>query len=324
MTPKIHIVSADSQGRIEGVCMANILCHLPNRVESIEQADVIVVPVAYYGDYAFNPELLRVKKPVVLMSFLEFYGQQDSSHTHLIGINHSTAWPKCANHEWQKLHDWARDSNVVMRFTRELLQQHVSEAVMPIEWPCYLDAWPLESKRAFDVRPFEAMFNWGMSSHLRPMLHGQIYGLMGDGKIDVIGHWDHIDAKANEPHRKWLSIHTPHTHRIHVNEIARRQAQSKMCVSIPGAGIKCFRSTEHLVHTVPVKLADNLAWSFPWEHGNNCLILHSGEKHMAAALDTYCSYNLYDIYVNAQILADKYRPHRYMSEYIMPHIIRAL
>lgn len=323
MTPRLHILSPDASVRIEGVCMENILRHLPRLVGGIEAADAVLVPVSYYGDYVFNPALLGVDKPVILMSFLEFYGQADDSMTHLLGINHTQAWPKCGNHEWQKLDDWCRSANVVLRFTRELRAADASDTIVPIEWPCYLPLWEREPKLNFDTRPFEWIFSWGMSNPVRPRLHAQTFDLMAQGRMDVISQWDHIDAKLNEPHRRVISIHTPHTHRIHVNEIARRQAQSKMSVSLPGAGTVCFRSTEHLLHTVPAKLKDGLAWSFPWVHGENCVILED-ESRMAESLMTACALDLHPIYLAAQELASRYSILRYMNEYVMPHITRVL
>jgi hypothetical protein len=320
---KIHIVSPDSQGRIEGVCMANILCHLPNRVGSINEANVVIVPVSYYGDYQFNEHLRAINKPVVLISFLEFYGQEDKSMTHILGVNHDQAWPNCGNPEWRKLDDWCRDANIVLRFTRELLAKDTSPQHQPIEWPCYMPLWEREPKASFDARPFEWIFAWGMSNHLRPLLHSQTFLMMALGKLDVISHWDQIDAKIYEPHKKALSIHSPHTHRIEISEIVRRQAQSKMSVSLPGAGKKCFRSTEHFMHTVPVKLEDDLAWSFPWVSGENCIILHEQDA-MAENLLEESEHDLHPIYLEAQELASRYSIHRYLNEYILPAIQRVL
>jgi len=42
---KVFVLSPDDQGRIDGTIEANLLSHLPDRVSSEAQADVVLVPV---------------------------------------------------------------------------------------------------------------------------------------------------------------------------------------------------------------------------------------------------------------------------------------
>lgn len=327
MTPKVYIISAHAPGDIEGVCMSQILCHIPNRVSSVAEADVVMVCISWYSNYQFNPLLVGMTKPVVIVDFMEVYGAAPfESCSLVIGGGNFEEWLRLnAEHhcavEWSKLHAWVSQCDLRGYFMRELYEEDVSEKLVPIEWPCVLPAWAIEPRQNFDTRPFEVFYCWGMSNPLRPSLHGQIYELMGDGLVDVIGHWDHIDAKINEPHRKWISIHSPHTHRVHLNEIARRQAQSKMSVSMPGAGQRCFRDTEAPVHTAPVYVQDGTARSYPWQHGVNCLKLDMSAHALNEATQRD---DLHDIYVAAQETIDRYRTHRYTREYVMPHLKRFL
>ncbi len=326
MTPRLHIISADHKGRIDPILMERVLCQMPNRVDSIDRAEVLVVPVSYYEDFCFNRSLENIRhKPVILLDTMEFYGQKTPGFTHIFGHSHTSAWLKCANPEWALFSQWCASVDVKAQFIRELRAADASDKWHPLEWPGTFPLWEIESKSAFDVRPFEVFYNWGMSNHLRPMLHGQIYSRMGAGHVDVVGHYDHIDSKINEPHCKWLSIHTPHTHRVHFDVINLRQAQSKMSVSMPGAGEKCFRSTEHVANTVPVKLRDDLAWSFPWVNGENCLELPDPrEADCSAHLAVFAALDLHPIYVAAQDLASRYSVPRYTSEYIMPKLLSCL
>jgi len=320
MTPKSYTLSADGlAGRIEAVMHRDVLAQIPNRVGSMAEADVVLVPISYYGDYKFHDALLSINKPVVVFDYLEWFGFATS---HLLG---KEELPRnvAEDPEWQKLNRWAAEANIVLTFQRELLKKDVGERRIPIEWPNYLDLWQRESKAAFDKRPFLWLFNWGMSHYLRPKLHSQTFKMMADGRLDVISHWDHIDAKINEPQAKALSIHTPHTHRIPTTQIAVRQAQSRMCVSMPGSGITCFRSTEALVHTVPVKFKDDKAWSYDWNHGENCLILEN-ESMMAHDLMSFAEWDLHPIYMAAQELAERYHVSNYTRNYVMPAIERAL
>jgi len=322
--PKIYILSAHAKGDIDGTTMQNILCHLPNRTTELVEADAVLVPVSHFEDFKMNPLLRKVKKPIILMDFMEYYSGTSENVTHLFGSRHREAWYNCPGGAWDEFHQWCVENPPVLTFKRELYQCDASDKVVPIEWPCYLPAWEIEPKSNFDARPFELFFNWGMSHHSRPAFAAQAYQLMAEGKIDIVSHFDCIDSKANEPHRKWISIHSPHTHRTNINEIARRQAQSKMSLSLPGAGVKCFRSCEHLVHTVPLKLQDSMAWSFPWEHGENCLQLPWSSNMALDAYDYAKHFDLHSIYASAQDLADRYRVHRYTAEYIMPRIRRVL
>jgi hypothetical protein len=230
------------------------------------------------------------------------------------------------NRQWHEAHNWLAHSPSALYFKRELQKQDMSPAVQPIEWPCTHAAWEIEPKDRFDVRPFQVFYNWGYSNALRPRLAGEIYGLMAEGKIEVISSFDHIDAKAHEPQPKWISIHSPHTHRTHIDMILRRQAQSKMSVSMPGSGVKCFRSQEAPLHTVPVMVWDGTAWSYPWIGGENCLCIDPAWPiSMAEQLWQYSQEsNLHNIYVAAQENLDRYRTHRYIHEYILPAIQRCL
>lgn len=320
MTPKLHILSAHAGGDIEPTLYASLLSLIPQ--VSLHTADAVIVVVAYHGDYRFNETLLRINKPVILVDMLEYFGFQSSNSSHLLGAQ---GIPNNLRglREWHRLWDWAEEKPPALYFKRELRQQDQTDTVLPIEWPCTQPAWPIESKEAFDARPFQVFYNWGFSNALRPKLAGDIYHLMAEGKIEVISSFDHIDAKINEPQPKWISIHSPHTHRTHINEIMRRQAQSKMSVSMPGSGVKCFRSQEAPVHTVPVMMDDDMSWSMPWVDGVNCIRLHphheGQELYNRAQSD-----RLYDIYIEAQANIDRYRSHRYLNEYFLALISQSL
>lgn len=310
---RIAIVSADAHGRIDPTISHNLLSHLPNRVES--GADVTIVPISLQDGFKFNEALIGITGKIVVLDLMEYYGANRSdSVTHLFGINRNGIYDE--NPEWERFHDWLKGSGGAdLYLKRELFNADADETIIPIEWPCYMPAWDVEPRSNFDNRSFEVFYNWGMSNELRPRLHGQMFELWASGVgVEIVSSYSHIDAKLHESGRKWISIHTPHTHRVHINEIVLRQYQSKMSVSMPGAGTKCFRSTEHLLHSVPVKYPDNMAWSFKWEHGVNC-----AEFTDAESLERICHESwLYDSYIGARELADKYRSQRYVHEYIMP------
>lgn len=323
---KLAIVSAHAQGHIDPTLLGSLLNHLPNRVSSVSDADVVIVPVSHHADFQFNEELRRITKPVVLMDFMEYFGYARNGDSHVLGVS-TLPINLASSREWVKLHQWVTQNPPALYFKRELFQRDVTDKVLPIEWPCTLPAWEIESEQAFNARPFQVFYNWGYSNALRPRLAGEIYQLMSQGKIEVISSFEHIDAKIHEPQPKWISIHSPHTHRTHINDILRRQAQSKMSVSLPGSGVKCFRSVEAPVHTIPVMVSDFMAWSFPWNHRSNCVKLRDINPSIPMAEQLLCAVNmedLYPIYVAAQETIDKYRTHRYISEYVLPAIQKIL
>ena len=320
---KLHIISADGRGQIDPTMHRSILLQIPGMTSSLQDADAVIVPVSHFQDYTFNSRLREIRVPVILLDMMEYYGRSSAVETHFFGVNHDAAINISHSDEWRHFHEWVRENPPVLYFKRELLSADVSDRRIPIEWPCVLPAWQEEPKVNFDTRPFEVFYNWGYSNGLRPRLAGEILCLMADGKIEVVSSFDHVDAAMHKSNRRWISIHSPHTHRAHIDQIMLRQAQSKMSVSMPGAGVKCFRSAEHIVHTVPVKLKDELAWSFPWIHGENCLEMQPGD--MGGQLDEFTRRSdLHSIYLGSRELADRYREGRYVSGYIMPNIIMRL
>lgn len=321
---KLAIVSAHAKGDVDPTLSASLLRYIPH-ITSVHEADTVLVVVAHHGDYQFNTTLRNIRKPVVIIDMLEYFGFAAPGVTHLLGRNELPINMR-ESPQWQSLHDWLAQSPPRIYFKRELLEKDRGDFVLPIEWPCTLPAWEIEPKDRFDVRPFGVIYSWGYSNAIRPRMASEIYGLMAEGKIEVIASWDHIDAKQHEPQHKWLSIHCPHTHRLHINEIMRRQAQSKMSISLPGSGVVCFRSVEAPLHTVPVMVQDDRAWSHPWTSGYNCIRLDASQN-MASQLwhhVTEGASDLHGIYVNAQETIDRYRSSRYLHEYFLPSIAKSL
>jgi len=323
MTPHLQILSASSCGSIDPTFSQNLLNHLRGRVTTTVHADVVVVVISNVANYQFNTALRHVNKPVVVIDLLELYGDEPGLKDTLIFGKDEVLKQ---GEEWQPFHQWLKENPPALYFKRELFEKDRSANVLPIEWPCVNDAWEIEPKSEFDRRPFTLFFNWGFSNPIRPRLASEIYALMADHKVDVIASFEHIDAKALEPHTKFISIHSLHTHRVPIGEIMRRQAQSKMSVSLPGSGNVCFRSTEAPVHTVPVFLADGMAHAFPWVDMENCIRIYSPHlQTMAEQIYLLRDLpNLHDIYVSAQENIDRYRSSRFANEYVIPEIAKRL
>jgi hypothetical protein len=318
--------SANAQGHIDPTANGNLFNHMRPHLPHVN-----VVVVNYHQDFRFNHNLDHLGGPIVLVDFMEYFGGCPAPQTHLFGHNQPVPPIISENSHWWTFDVWVKqtiaDRRLKLYFKRELfLDSLPTVPTYPIEWPCYMPAQPVEPKASFDARPFQVFYNWGYSHPSRPAFQSQAFGLMALGKLDVISSFDHMNAKAHEPHPKWACIHSPHTHRTSISEIARRQAQSKCSVSLPGSGVVCFRSTEAPLHTCPVMVDHGRIWSIPWEHNVNCL-RYDDHTFLADKLFMAINYpdaDLHALYVAAQETLDRYRPHRYIPEYIIPTITNYL
>jgi len=303
----ITLLSSDAAGQIDGTAMSNLYGHLP------KGDDLTAVPVSYVPNYRFNPELERVKTPIVVFDFLEYFNFHNH-RTHLLGTG-DLPRNMADSPEWQKLHEFFQARPIHRYFKRELFAHDAPEGALPLEWPCYMEAWPREDKANFDSRKFPVFNCWGHSSSARPRFHSGVYELMAEGKVDVCSSWDQLEAFPGG----WISLHTPSSHRRHYNEILLWQSRSKTSITLPGSGVKCFRSTESPVNSIPVMADDDCRWSIPWVHGENCLRVgaHAPAHDLSGFID---SLPLHQIYLNAQDTVDRYRTQRYIHEYIIPNL----
>jgi len=317
---RLRFLSADSAGRIDGVLHDRLWNHVSNFVN--ENFDVTIVGVSYFSDYKFNPELLKLRgKKWIICDTCEWYGQFPEFKTHLFTRAGDTK-NFGGNEEWIKFAKFCQKNPPILSFVRELFKPDQSEIVVPIEWPTHLPEWEYEPKENFDTRPFEVFFNWGFSSCYRSNLHGDIYKNWCKEGYEVIGNFDHIDAKINEPQRKWITIHSPHSHRTDIHQIARRQAQSKISVGLMGAGVCCFRNTE-LVHSIPAIHSPDKVWSFPWRDGINSIHLKPGDEWNGLKEAVKIDY-LHAIYLEARENQRNYQTLNYIQNWILPNISRVL
>lgn len=320
-SPKCYILSPDSAGKIDGTVTTQLLDFLPNKVSTESAADVVIVVLAYMPDFHFNFQLLDIKKPVVLFNYLEFGWSWNRADSNLLGAGNLTKCGHLNNEEWATLDNWVRYQPPRLEFQRELFQRDVTPARLPVEWLCYLPASPAQDKESFDARPFDVLNVWGLSNPVRPRLHGNIFIGSQQYGYNVIDAWG-MDQSVQG--RTWVTIFTPWQSRQHINELMRWQRRAKLSVSLPGCGWKCFRHSESIVDCVMALPYDpGLAWTYPFEHGVNCIRLNP--DNMLADLDTATKRtDLHEIYLRGLETADKYRSERYVAEYILPKIAAVL
>jgi len=311
---KLLVISPDASGTIDGTLHYHVLAHLPT-TEGMAACDAVVVPIAYHGDYRFNPGLLAIKKPVILLDYLEM-GWDAGDKENVLGRGALKQFGHLASEEWSKLDAWVRDHPPVLTLKRELHQRDVSYTIQPAEFPCLRPLPPLQSKAEYDARPIEVFFSWGLSHPSRQRLHGDIFRNAHDSGIHVVDGW-HQDGHFEK--RTWATIHSPWYARQPIDVVDTWNSRAKISVSLPGAGQKCFRSAEAPRGSIMALQDDMMAWSYPWENYKNALWLVPGSEFKNLTLVTDRA-DLYDIYANSQQTCAKYFAPTYARDYLAPTI----
>jgi hypothetical protein len=135
--------------------------------------------------------------------------------------------------------------------------------------------------------------------------------------------------------RIFALLHVPHYRRIHINKIMDWQAQSKVSISMRGAGAKCFRDAEASFNCVMAREApEEVSWSYPWCPDNtmeswNCIGLRGGCPVEDWVETLYCFLRLqqgrlYPLYLAGIENNKKYHADLYGRRYLLPKIQEVL
>jgi len=315
---KVHIISPDLHGRIDGTINANLLRFF-NVATSQDEADVVIIPVSYYGDYIFNHSLHEIRKPWVIFDYLEYGSSwKDGTDSHILGQN-SANFACVSGPEWMKLDAFVRDHKPIVYFKRELLERERSNWLHPIEFPCYLPAWPVQSKEDFDKRAIEVFFSWGLSHESRPRFHGEIFTNALHNGISIISAWDQFENFDYANHKRvWATIHSPHTTRRDISTVMHYQSMAKISVSLPGNGFRCFRDNESACNSIPAYWDDCIARAYDWIDGVNCIRLSPYYEFIKLSGDGIYKSDLHQIYLNGLDTVEKYRSQNFVNNYIAP------
>lgn len=314
---KLFVQTPDAGGQIDGTTIQSLLRQLPT-VDNINSADAVIIPISYFGNYKFNDALLQIKKKIVVIDYIEHGWDFDFIKPNILGCDIHKSCGHLNNEEYAKLDQWAKANPPTLTFKRELARKDLSDHYKPIEFLCYWPSQRIVSREEFDNRPIEVFNYWGLSNPIRPRVHGEIFIHAHNNGYNFVDGWDQklLDK------RNWVTLHAPHYLRVKMSQIMEWVKRSKICLSMPGAGIKCFRHAE-LSSSIMALPYDELAWSHDWNHGENCVRLKEGEE-IETLLLWLKSERLYEIYLKAQETFDRYRPERYAREYIIPNIERVL
>lgn len=316
---KLHLLSPDAASRIDATNRLQLLDNLPQ--SPMGEADVVVLPVSFFESYVFNPDVARIKKPIVVIDYLEIsWNYFDNNKTFILGRNELPE--KLQTPEWQMLDAVLGAQPPILTFKRELMESARAPNIRPIEYLCTQPSPPLQTKEQFDARPFEVFSSWGYSHPMRPAIHGEIFGAMGTRGINVVSDFCQI-PNMPQMNRTWLSFYSPFWCRKPMAEVMALQQQAKISLSLYGAGRKSFRDGESPIGSIMARPFEvpQLAWSFPWTDQNS---LHFREHAAIEDLDAFTRRgDLYDIYLAGQENVGNYRADRY-RDYVMNSIKECL
>lgn len=316
------IISPDKKGTLDAPTY-NLLKEV--------KTDIPLVQINVFTDYEFNAELYNLDK-WVLVDFSELGANQWDLRETLIWGKNSELFNYSKGEEWQKFDQFVKEKPPIGIFKRELLKKDKTENILPINFPCYWQIPPPNSKTDFENRKLDVFNVWGYSHELRRMFHGECFVNAVKNNKCIIDSFSNLEHELSDNRKKWLSVFTPHYARQDMNYVLGIQAMSKLSVSLPGAGVHCFRHSESPINSVMVMRDDPIAYSFEWKHNFNCIKFSvgtdiesirglNGAKEIFEAIEEALQNpNLYDIYLEGIKNCEKYRIDKYCTEYIEPII----
>lgn len=317
----LHLLSPYANGRIDPIARKMWLDHLP--LTDADTADAGIMAILNWSNFTFNPDLEKWRKPWIMLDACEFGSYWD--HEQLdwtFASPHGPLDQACLNvmHEnpdWRRFLDWVRVNPPRLTFQRELPRRCVTPVRQPLDWTAQHPVQKPVSREEFLARPLEVFYTWGLSHRMRPWFHATIYLHSYREGYLVMPHWSH-DRQLGGKHKVWAAWHIPAYLRQPMEFILDWQGKAKISVSLPGAGVKCFRHAEACINAVMALTDDCLAWSYPWEHLKNCVRLKRLDPY--GSLLEASRRDLYDVYVAGLETARKYEAAAYAKDYLMKQL----
>ena len=208
------------------------------------------------------------------------------------------------------------------------MEKDRSDRILPIEYPCFNPIPEPQSFEDFCARPIEVSYLWGESHPDRTNLHIEIYKDQSKYGYHLLDNAMHIEGCFNDvpagQRKVWLSQKVPHYARYSIEDVLMIGSASKISVSMPGAGVKCFRHSESPINSVMFMLDDKLAWSYPWVGNVNCFkfrLINMIEGLLLVQRDPEL---LYYVYLNGIANCCNYHIDKYIPNYVLKSIKEAL
>jgi len=321
------IISADKNGSADGTVV---------RIAELVNTDLPIIPITRIDNFIFDPELLKLKK-WVLFDFSE-YGANDwnRKETHIWGKNTDKFRYAFPGDEWLKFDDFVKKNPPTITFKRELLKKDVTDVLVPIEFPCWADKYPAQGKQPFINRRIELFNFWGWSHESRRTFHGNVWQHAAKTGKYIVDNLNFLEGALKDVDNKhlWVTANIPHYARIDMKYIYPLMYNSILGLSLPGAGIKCFRHAEVPAVSIMVMQEDQLAWSKEWVHGFNSIKVPigdtmedimgiNGSPEIPAIEAALQRTDLWKIYLEGVNTCDWYRPENYIPNYIEKIINKA-
>lgn len=302
------IISPDKNGTIDPVVV---------KILSQIETDILLVPITRTENFQFNESLLSLDR-YCLFDFVEYGWNWDRGETHVFGYNTDLFTDKFYGDEWKRFDDFISKKPPVVYFKREMLVS-CNQNVRPIDWPCFHQIPALETRDQFCSRPIDVFFSWGHSNEIRRRIHGEIFINSTKSGYGIIDNPYNIERGLWEYKKIWLTMQTPHYARLRMEQLLFIQGKSKLSLSYPGAGVKCFRMAESPINSIMVMQHDEMMYSYAWSHWHNCIKTEIGGEieTIEAALRRD---DLFDIYQNGVETVKKYYLPDYCKDYIEPII----
>lgn len=294
------VIVADGRGRTDSVYHT-----LVTKIKS----ELPLVIVSWVEGFVFNEALLGVKD-YILICFCEYGYDFEIKNSHIWGQGNATE--RYSGGDWDKLENWVKENPFKILFKRELLKKDVSDNVVPIEYPCLLNEYPVQTVSEFNSRPINVFQYWGRSNEERLRIHGEIWlhaydkGFQPCDNIFYINHYLQL-----EHGEKWITLWIPHYARIDIKELMNVNNLSKLSLSWMGSGFKCFRTAEAPTNSVMVMHRNEYAWSHDWNESNCILVKKFDEtdsiEKALARTDLYQIYNA-GVENSKKYMLDQYIP----------------
>lgn len=139
----------------------------------------------------------------------------------------------------------------------------------PIDFYNFLE-WPtIHSFEEFQARPIDVFLSYGLSHPLRPAVHAALMASCHEMGWTFITKPEHM---LHEEPPYVVLLHTPYYDRLEMDDIMLLQSQSKITISLPGAGTKCFRHSESPINSVMAFPLDDVVWQAGWGQNNSIQI----------------------------------------------------
>jgi hypothetical protein len=320
------IISPDAKGKMDAP-VYNILTEVSSPIP--------IIPITAFSDFIFDEKLYDLKE-WVLADYMELGANDwDRKETLLWGVN-SQKFNKAQSEEWVKFERFVQKRPPKVYFKRELLLKDMGGNVYPIDFAAFSKLEEVQTKEQFYARPISILNIWGHSHELRRATHGNFFLNSTNKGYGVVDNFYHFERAIKEYSNIWATICVPHYARLPMNEVFNVQGQSKLSISLPGAGCKCFRHSEASVNSVMVMEDAGLAWSYDWKDGVNCIMFPGGKDmeeikglknswRVIDAIETALENpNLYEIYLKGIENCRKYYLPEYAKNYIEPIIKKHL